>query len=501
MTDLLLILPLVLPLLFSIGLFLLRAEKGLHSFTAFLASLALLITSILLFDRVMSRGLFTLQLGDWPAPYGITFVADAFSSLMCVVVSFLGLCTVLYSLVEIRSPRRTSGYYSALLTLLAACNGILLAGDIFNLYVWVEVMVISSFLLMSMGNERKQIQAALPYVVINFTASIFILAGVGLLFGLTGTLNLADLSLRIREGVDTGQLQTIAMVFLFGFGVKSALFPLFFWLPDAYPQPPVAVSAIFAGLYTKVSVCVLIRLFSLLFVSTQSFTQPLLIGISIVTMLVGVLGALAQYEFRRLLSFHIISQVGYMSLGLAFFSTAGVAAAIYFVVHNILAKANLFFISGLAYEVHGSFHLKRMGGLLSWSPWLGVLFFISAYSLGGLPPLSGFWGKYALTEAAFSQGFYLAGAVCLIVGFLTIASMTKIWIEAFLKPAPGWPHFHSVARHSGLGFLMVPITLMTAASLYIGLFPGPLMKAADLAAHTLLYPQNYIEAVLGEPPP
>jgi multicomponent Na+:H+ antiporter subunit D len=321
---------------------------------------------------------------------------------------------------------------------------------------------------------------------------------VGLLYGMTGTLNLADLHLAVQEVDNQALLTAVAAIFMTAFGIKAGLFPLFFWLPASYHTPPVAVSAIMAGLLTKVGVYALIRLFSLVFIFDVAYTHGLLLVVGVITMFTGVLGAAANNEFRRILSVHIISQVGYMVLGLALFTPLALAGAVFYLLHNMIVKANLFLISGLSARISGAFELKKLGGLYRDHRYVALLFFISAFSLAGFPPLSGFWAKLILVRAGLETGAYAAAAAAVVVGLLTTYSMTKIWGEAFWKPDP------ETDSDTGGGqsrdpdmWMLVPVSGLACLTLLIGLVPGPFLEVAERAAHELTHPEIYVNAVLG----
>jgi multicomponent Na+:H+ antiporter subunit D len=303
---------------------------------------------------------------------------------------------------------------------------------------------------------------------------------------------MADLAQKMDHLSNGGLSSALAVLFLVAFGLKAAVFPLFFWLPASYHTCPVPVSAIFAGLLTKVGVYVLIRVFTLLFVHDVEYTHSLLLAISVLTMITGVLGALAQNEFRRILSFHIISQIGYMLFGLALFTPLALAGSIFYIVHHIIVKTNLFLVSGVARRLGGSFELKRLGGLNALHPALGALFLIPALSLAGLPPLSGFFAKLALVQAGLDQQRYLAVGVALAVSLMTLLSMMKIWNEAFWKAAPS-----SQIRGSGAeATMMMPIAALAALTVMTGFGVGPLFELSQAAAHQLLDRGSYVAAVL-----
>jgi multicomponent Na+:H+ antiporter subunit D len=324
------------------------------------------------------------------------------------------------------------------------------------------------------------------------------LAAIGLLYGLAGTLNLADLAVRLSETDAPGLVTTVAMLFLVAFGIKAAIFPLFFWLPAAYHTPPVAVSAIFAGLLTKVGVYALIRVFTLLFTQDVGYTHTLLLVIAGLTMITGVLGAVTQTDVRKILSFHIVSQIGYMIMGLAIFTPLAILGAIFYVVHHIVVKTNLFLVGGMAHRLGGDFELKNLGGLYRARPGLAVLFLIPALSLAGLPPLSGFWAKLIILRAGVEAEAYLAVAAAVIAGLITLISMTKIWNEAFWKPLPA---DRSLASSTpSMTALLTPILILAAVTLTIGLYAEPLVVLAERSATELLNPSGYVQAVLGPAP-
>jgi multicomponent Na+:H+ antiporter subunit D len=287
------------------------------------------------------------------------------------------------------------------------------------------------------------------------------------------------------------------MLFLVAFGIKAAIFPLFFWLPASYHTPPVAVSAIFAGLLTKVGVYALIRVFTLLFVQDVSYTHSLILIVAGLTMVTGVLGAAAQDEFRRILSFHIVSQIGYMLMGLALFTPLALAGSIFYIIHHIIVKTNLFLISGVVYRLSGTYQLKKLGGLYQSSPGIAMLFLIPALSLAGIPPLSGFWAKFTLVRAGLEVEQYAIVATALGVGLLTLFSMTKIWAEAFWKEKPAAGD-EDAARTNQTGLpLLLPIIILATVTVSIGLITEPVFRLASQAAEQLLNPADYIRAVLG----
>ncbi len=469
---------------------------------------ALVANSGVLLARVSSDGIQVVQLGNWPAPFGISLVADLLAAIMVLISAIIGLATAVYSLADIDRQRERYGYYAFLHFMMMGICGAFLTGDLFNLFVWFEVMLIASFVLMTLGGERAQMEGSVKYVILNLVSSALFLAGIGILYGKTGTLNFADLSVRVGEIMDPGLLTITAMLFLVAFGVKAGLFPLFFWLPASYHTTPVAISAIFAGLLTKVGVYALIRVFTLIFTGDTDYTHTLLLILAGLTMVTGVLGAVAQFDFRRLLAFHIVSQIGYLLLGLALFTPLALAGTTLYLVHNILAKSNLFLISGVAERYSGTSYLKKMGGLYAAAPGLAILFFIPAMALAGIPPLSGFFAKFTLVKAALTgdsfspMGGYILAAVALAVGLLTLFSMTKIWAEAFWKTPPTPLDLEKRAIPTKAKWLLYsPIVALAALTLLIGIIPEFFLDLSLRTANQLLDPAEYVQAVLGPAAP
>jgi multicomponent Na+:H+ antiporter subunit D len=461
-----------------------------------------LVAGLILLFAVRDGGIQATQLGDWPAPFGITLVADLFSATMVVITGLMGVAVAIYSIGGLDVRRESFGYYPLLLILLVGVCGAFLTGDIFNLFVWFEVMLIASFVLLALGGERAQLEGAMKYVTINLVSSAFFLSAVGILYGLTGTLNMADLAVRMRE-LDSPVIETtVAMLLLVVFGIKAAIFPLFFWLPASYHTPPIVVSAIFAGLLTKVGVYALIRVFTLLFIDDVGFTHTIIMVIAGFTMVVGVLGAVAQHEVRRILSFHIVSQIGYMIMGLGLFTAAALAASVFYIVHHIIVKTNLFLVGGVMRLMGGSFELKELGGLYRTSPLLAVLFLVPAMSLAGIPPLSGFVAKLGLVQAGLAVEQYWLVGVALAVSALTLLSMTKIWAEAFWKSAPEGASIRLEESRppetGGRASMIGPIAALAAITISIGLLAEPLVTLSFEAGEQLMNPDAYIDAVLGE---
>ena len=497
-SNVLVLLPILVPLLTATVCLLLWSRRGWQQAVSIAGATALLIASIYLLIATIQHGIQVVQLGDWPAPYGITMVADLFSATMTAVAGVIGLAVTVYAKVGIDSQRQNFGFQPLLHVLLLGVCGAFLTGDVFNMYVWFEVMLIASFVLVALGGEKAQLEGAIKYVTLNLLASALFLAAAGVLYSTVGTLNMADLARQLTSA-DPGSVPTIAGgILLVAFGIKAAVFPLFFWLPASYHTPPAAIAAVMAGLLTKVGVYALVRMFSLVFVYDFAFVQPIMMVVAGATMVTGVLGAAAQDEFRRILSFHIISQIGYMIMGLAIFTPLALAGTVFYLVHHIIVKTNLFLIAGIVERIKGTGELDQLGGLYRHRWWLAVLFLIPALSLAGLPPLSGFWAKLMLVRAGLEATHYVLIGTALVVSLLTLYSMTKIWSEAFWKPAPprsADPTVNSVPL--ALGWMLAPSIALAMVTVAIGFYAEPVFALANSTAEQLLDPSQYIQAVLG----
>ncbi len=498
----LLVLPIAIPMATAVLALLVRKQHIMERYVSAGGGAALFVATVVLLAAVWQDGTLVGRMGNWPPPFGIVLVADLFSAVMVLIAGLTGLLIVIFALATVDVERERFAFHSFYHILLGGVCGAFLTGDVFNLYVWFEVMLISSFALIALGGEKAQLDGAVKYAAINLVSTILFLTSIGLLYGATGTLNMAELNQAVRAVENQGLIDAIAIMFLIAFGIKAAVFPLFFWLPASYHTPPVAVTAIFAALMTKVGVYALFRMFTLVFTNDLALTHTVMLVVAALTMITGVLGAAAHTDIRRILSFHIVSQIGYMVLGLALFTPLALVGGVFYLIHHIIVKANLFLIGGVIKRVAGSFDLNRLGGLYLSHPVLAVMFLIPAFSLAGFPPLSGFWAKLILIKASLDLEEYLIAGVALVVGLLTIYSMTKIWIQAFWKPLPADGAPAGPAPLSGFErvALYTPIIVMCAVTVTIGIWVEPFFVFAERAAQELIEPAGYVAAVLGGGP-
>jgi multicomponent Na+:H+ antiporter subunit D len=496
--EFLLVASLLLPLGTGIVCLALMRAGRVSTTIALLAGFLQIGVTVALLLQVDRLGYVVVQAGNWPAPFGISLVADRLSAAMVAISSFTGFLVLVSGLFNRERTLPFPLFLPLTFLLLLGVNGSFLTGDLFNLYVWFEVMLIASFVMLIIGGTKPQLDGGMKYVLLNLLSSALFLIGVGILYGKLGTLNMADIAQNLALADDPLLINITSTVLLVAFGVKAGIFPLFFWLPASYHTPAFVVSALFAGLLTKVGVYALMRSQLLLFAPYFSSMQTLLLILAAATMVTGVLGAAAQFHTRRILSFHIISQIGYMLMGLAMATQLAIAGAIFYIVHNIVAKTALFFVAALIHRKTGQEDLGKLGGLAKSSPWLALLFLVPALALAGIPPLSGFWAKFSLVQSAFAGGFSWLAVVALGVSILTLFSMMKIWNEAFWKPDPQGTDPRRSAK-SRLSFAAAsPAVVLAVGAVLLGVFADPVFGYFLRAADQLMDPVSYVQAVLHE---
>lgn len=509
----------VLPILGAALTFvLIRHSRAQRAVSIALLSLTLLLECLLL-ASVWGGGTEAVSIGGWLPPWGIVLVVDQFSSLMLVVSSAVSLAVLIYAtgqgMADGDHDAPLSVFHPTYLILVAGVSNAFLSGDLFNLYVGFEILLTASYVLMTLGGTGPRIRAGVTYVVVSVVSSVLFLIAIAMIYGATGTINMADLAIKLAE-LDQGTKTLLHVMLLVAFGIKAAVFPLSFWLPDSYPTAPAPVTAVFAGLLTKVGVYAMVRTETLLFPG-DSLNTPLMIA-ALLTMVVGILGALAQSDIKRLLSFTLVSHIGYMVFGLAMSSVAGLAAAVFYVAHHITIQTSLFLVTGLIERRGGSSSMDRVAGLAKLSPILALLFFVPGMNLAGIPPFSGFLGKLGLMQAGIQLGTPLAYALVIggvLTSLLTLLAVARVWNRAFWRKPEDAEHpapvLLAAAKDSpaGLragkrGIILLPRTMVgsTLGLVVLGValtvFAGPLFKVAGQSAEAMLDRSAYIHAVLGQ---
>ncbi|MEU5849496.1 Na+/H+ antiporter subunit D [Saccharopolyspora shandongensis] len=448
-----------------------------------------------------------LQMGAWPAPFGITLVADRLSALLLVVSSVVTFAVLIYSIgqriTDYGRQRSSTTFHPMYLVLCAGVSLAYLTGDLFNLFVAFEIMLSSSYVLITRRTTATRIRAGMTYTIVSLASSLLFITMIALVYASTGTVNLADLGEKVHQLPDGLQI-ALALLVVIVFGVKAAMVPLHFWLPDSYPTAPAPVTAVFAGLLTKVGIYALIRTQTLVFSHSESWN--LMLGIALITMIVGALGALAQNDLNRLMSFLLVSHIGYMLFGLGVYDVIGLTGVILYVVHHITVQATLFLVSGLITRHTGTVALTRMGGLAKAAPLIAVLFALPALSLAGVPPFSGFVAKLALLQAGVGAGTWTAYVVtggAVLTSLLTLYAMARVWTRAFWgqvkapEPDPDPTDELVVGTATSNRPMVVATGVLVAASVVIALVAGPLADVSGRAATDLMHGETYRTAVLG----
>jgi len=486
-------LPVLVPLLTAVMLMPLLGRGRPEQWVSLLSGVLLLAVAGTLTVLTAGGSILVVTLGGWVPGTGVVWVVDALSAVMLSLTAITSLATLAYARGGLRTDQEAKYFYLLHQFVLTGVNGSFVTGDFFNLFVFFEIMLVASFVLVALGGRSEQLNQIFPYVLINLVASVLLLAAVGGIYGTLGTVNMAEMAIRVGGHGTRAAFWASAALLLTVFAIKAGLVPVFFWLPDAYPSASIPVSAFFAGLLTKVGVYALFRTVPLLSGPNSSGLHTILLFIAAATMLVGVLGALGRGTIRAILSFHIISQVGYMVFGLALYTGLSVAAGIFYVIHHIIVKTALFLAGGIAERLGGNGALGTIHGVARTHPWVGVAFFIPAMALAGLPPFSGFWGKLLLVIAGFQAGAWATTTIAVVVSFLTLASMLKIWTRVFW----GEPSPEEVPVVPGYAGMLTAALGLSALSVGVGLGVGPLFGFTERTAEQLLRVEPYVQAVLG----
>jgi multicomponent Na+:H+ antiporter subunit D len=484
--------PIVIPLAAALLALLAPRPSAGRRIAVGLALLALLGFSLWLVGHARTTGPLVVSLGGWVVPYGIVLVADTLAAIMLCLSSLAGLACVIYGFAE--TPRREEHplRLPLLLLLITGIHLSFLTGDLFNLFVAFEVFLLASYALMTLEADASRSRRALPYVTINLLGSALFLCVCAFAYGLFGTLSFAEIAVRSSAMVGDVRLDLLGLLFLLVFAIKAGLFPLYYWLPISYPALPPPIAAFYAGMLTKVGVYVLIRVFGTVLPPELTWLHAAIAWGAGLTMVIGVLGAVAQSRVQAILSYHIVSQVGYMALAVGLFSPYAFMAAIFYVIHHIVVKAALFLVGGVILRVQGTDHLDRTGGLWAATPGLSVVFLLQALSLAGLPPLSGFWGKFMIVKEGLAQGQWTLVLLSLIASILTLLSMLKIWLGAFWKTKPeGAPLALTPASRR----MTAVVGLLAAVSLGIGLGASYFVTIAEHAARETLDRTAYVNSV------
>lgn len=484
------ILPIIIPLIAAMIMIIFRKHVVLQRFLSLAAILATGVTAAFLVNQVASSGIQVLHMGGWQPPFGISMVVDMLSALLLLTTSIVGLACLIFAFYSIGEGRELHYFYPSFLLLLVGVNGSFITGDLFNLFVCFEVMLIASYFLITLGGTKIQLRESVKYILINVISSTLFLVAIAFLYGMAGTVNMAHLSVRVAELGQGGLMTTVALLFMIVFSLKAALF-LFFWLPGSYSAPPTAVSAVFAALLTKVGIYALIRMFTLIFYHQPEITHMILAIMAGVTMILGALGAVAYWDIKKILTYNVVVGVGFIVAGIATMTESGMLGSIYYLMHDMIVKALIFLAGGVMISLTGTTKLREMSGLIHNHPYLGWMFFIGALSLSGIPPLSGFIGKIFVTQGTFESTQYWLGAIGLITSLMVLYSVMKIFLNGFW----GETYLSTEEEQGTTRGVIIPITCLTVLTVLLGLGAEGLYVYVEQAVGELLSPSVYIDAV------
>jgi multicomponent Na+:H+ antiporter subunit D len=450
-----------------------------------------------------------VQVGGWPAPFGVTVALDALSALLILVSNVVALACLIHAFGSL-TPSHERGWFHPLFHFLVmGVNFAFITGDLFNLFVAFEIVLLSSYALLCIGASREQLSQAYKYVMINLIGSTFFVLGAGLVYGMMGTLNFADLAAMVAASTQGGPalpagFHVVGMLLLFVFALKAAIFPLWFWLPDSYPTCPIAISALFFGLLTKVGVYALLRIFPLIFfapnIREMTDIEPVLAAAAGLSLIVAILAAVAMRSVRRVLALTLMSHIGYFAFGIAMSTPDALAGSIYYMLQHMIVMAALLLCCGLIEAYHGDDDALRSGGLAKRAPWLAVFFFIGMMTLVGVPPTSGFFGKLLLIKEGFAladRGYWILSLLGLLTGLLTLIAIGKVWARVFWMPVAPDVESREEPRAMRLAPAYAGAALLTVVLIAISLAAEPMTRLCRAAATNLVQPKAYVVAVLG----
>lgn len=487
----LVVMPMFIPILVAVLLIFIRQKVKLQKTVVFIAMLLLISINIFLLMQVKADGIQTLSFGGWEAPYGITFVADSFAMLLVLTTSVVALCCILFAFRSLESSYEKMFAYPLILLMIAGVNGSFLTGDMFNLFVCFEVMLLASYALIALGGGKEQLRESLKYVLINVFASWVFLVALAMLYGTLGTLNMAHLAERVNEVHQGPMLTTVALLFLVVFALKGGLF-LFYWLPGSYRVPLIPIAALFGALLTKVGIYAIFRTFTLIFPLQESVTHSLIGLLACVTLILGMLGAVGYKDLRQIISYNVIIGVGFVLLGLYANNQSGMEGAIYYLMHDMVIKALLFLVIGTMMYITNRTSFDEIKGMIHKFPLFGWLFFIMMLSLAGIPPLSGFLGKILIGGGLIEKGNY----VFVILAFLSSIAVLYSLLRVFLKSIFGESTHNQTFKPTIPKLMFVPMLLLGSITIFLGIGAEVFAPFVQHATDVLLNPEMYIQAVL-----
>ncbi|AIQ35508.1 MULTISPECIES: Na+/H+ antiporter subunit D [unclassified Paenibacillus] len=489
----LLVLPLLIPAFTAVILIFLKERVDLQRIISAVSVFINILVAGIIVYQVSTKGIQTLYMGGWLPPYGIVFVADMFAALLVLIGAIVGAACLFFSFASIGEERERFYYYPFFHFLLTGVFGSFLTGDLFNLFVCFEVLLVASYALIVLGGSKGQLRETLKYVLVNVISSSLFVATLAYLYAATGTLNMAHLSMRVAEAGQGGVMNVIAVLLLIVFSIKAGLL-LFFWLPDSYSAPPVAVRALFGALLTKVGLYAITRTFTLIFVQDPGLTHTLIAWMAGATMILGAIGALAYNDLSRIFNYNIIISVGFIAFGISVATQDSLNGVVFYLMHDMVAKALLFFLGGLIISASGTDRLKEMGGLIRRYPWTGWMFFVLTLALVGVPPLSGFAGKVMMVRSGFGQNHVVLALIALASSFIVLYSLIKVFQQVFW----GGEKREEQVKPLHYKAMMAPAAVLFAIVILMGVGAETVNGYVSQAGAVLADPALYINAVMKE---
>ncbi|WP_181350585.1 Na+/H+ antiporter subunit D [Thalassobacillus sp. CUG 92003] len=488
------ILPILIPFIAGILLAFLNKHIPLVRSLAKIITVAQLLFVSWLCYLVYQSGSIILETGAWKAPYGIIIVADSLAMTLVLTTNIVAVACVFFAPVSLTEKQERFYFYPFFFLLITGVSGAFLTGDLFNLFVFFEVLLMASYGLIVLGNGKVQLRESLKYVLINVFSSMLFVTTIAFLYAIVGTVNMAQIAQRVQEVDQAGILTVIGILFFFVFATKAAIFPLYYWLPNPYIVPNPVVSALFGALLTKVGIYAILRTFTLIFVHDPNLTHTLFIYLAALTMIFGVIGALSTHNIKLIVAYNIIPAVGFMLMGIGLFTETSISGTLYYLVHDMIIKGSLFLIVGAIAYVAGTSDLRKMGGLIHHYPVLGWMLFIASLVLAGIPPFSGFIGKLLLLQGGVAQEELLIVITGLITSLLILFSMIRIFVKGF------WGEKSDVlpTKPVKTAPFTWPIAFLLTFSVLLGLGAEWVYPSVQSMAEYLMNPDLYIESILKE---
>ncbi|OZU89898.1 Na+/H+ antiporter subunit D [Virgibacillus indicus] len=488
------VLPIIIPLISAIILVFFNSKVNISRGLAKLFSLINLSVALYINWYVLENGSIILETGDWAAPYGIILVVDSLAAILVLTTNLIAAACAFYAPNAGLERKEKFYFYPLFFFLISGVSGAFVTGDLFNLFVFFEVLLMASYGLIVLGGDKVQLRESLKYLLINVFSSMLFVTAIAFLYAVVGTVNMAHIAQRVQEVEQQGVLTAIGVLLFFVFATKAALFPLYYWLPKSYVVPNPVISALFGALLTKVGIYSILRVFSLIFVYKLELTHETFIWIAGLSMIFGVIGALSTNNIKLIIAYNIIPAIGFIILGIGVLNQESLGGSVYYLIHDMIIKAALFLIVGVIAYIAGTSDLRKMGGLINYYPFLGWLLFVAAFVLAGIPPFSGFIGKLLLLQGAFKEGEIAIVIIGLLTSLLILYSIMKIFIKGFWGDKDAMGDF----KKKPVKGMIAPIVFLLAFSVALGVGAEYFYPIVDSIAAYLLDPEIYIDSVLKE---